>query len=273
MITNHLILLGCFLAHAGMSAAQITFPTSVELDLVFPRDATYSPVALMPIVFAVQNSQAASSLGLTISWQFVKIGAGDPSSTGFWDLTSTNYSSDPYYIYTYTPLLKDAEGDFKLLWYAYSTNCSSSGSMDPSFRSENKYVTFTLQNGTQQPDLVAAISPDTCATMSTQTYDIVGTVPYSDYENPEPGRNSCAVLAEPSPAATPCALSLVSAQASSISAAITATACAGKYPDLTTGCPQPTKTSSANMVLRVESSVAVLGLLGILYAGILGLQL
>ncbi|ROW06502.1 hypothetical protein VMCG_04276 [Cytospora schulzeri] len=268
MITPHPILVAYFLAHAGMLAAQTTYPTTVELDLVFPRDNTYAPGELMPLVFAIQNAQAASALGLTIDWQIGEIGNSDDSFfSGFWDLTSTNYSSDPYYIYTYTPLLNVTEGDYKVLWYVYATNCSNDGSTDPSFWSGNKYVTFTLKNGAQQPDLVAATGPDTCATMSNQTFDVVGTIPYRDNHG-EAGRNSCAVLAEPSPTADPCALALGTAQASSISAGITASACAGSHPDLTTGCPQPSQTSSASLALRMEFGAVVFGLLGLVYASI-----
>ncbi|ROW04030.1 hypothetical protein VSDG_00884 [Cytospora chrysosperma] len=263
-----LTLFAYFLAYAGMSATQTTYPTTVELDLVFPRDNTYAPTELMPLVFAVQNSQAASSLGLTIDWQIGRIGSADNLSfSGFWDLTSTNYSSDPYYIFTYTPLLNETEGDFKMLWYVYAANCSSSGSTDPSFWSGNKYVTFTLQNGAQQPDLVAATGPETCATMPNQTFNVVETLP-QQIDPGESGRNSCAVLAEPSPTANPCAVPLGTAQASSISAGITASACAGSHPDLTTGCPQPSQTSNANLDMPVGFMWAVFGLLGLVHAGV-----
>lgn len=235
------------LAQTGLFAAQTTYPTIVELELVFPREGISAPAELMPLVFAVQNSQAVPSLGLTVGWQIGKIdGSENPLFSGFWGLTSTNYSSDQYYIFTHIQLSNQTKGDFRVPWYVYANNCSSIDSTDPSRAGIN--ATFTLKKRAQQPDLVAATSPETCATMSNQTFDIVGSVPYRNNIG-EGGRNSCTVLAEPSPIASPCALPLDAAQTSIISASITAAACARSNPDLEIGCPQPTQMSSANLAL------------------------
>lgn len=56
--------LALFLASllGAVGAGAITFPATVEVDLVFPRNDTYTPAALIPIVFAIQNAQLAASL-------------------------------------------------------------------------------------------------------------------------------------------------------------------------------------------------------------------
>ena len=39
----------------SVAATELTFPVIAEINLVFPRNDTYAPVDLMPIVFAVQH--------------------------------------------------------------------------------------------------------------------------------------------------------------------------------------------------------------------------
>lgn len=245
---------------AGWSDAQATtYPATVEFDVVFPRNDTYSPVELMPLVFAVQNPRAAgSALSLSIEWTVAKIGSLEgPRDSGLIDLTWANTTtssgdSDPYYAVASTHLLNSTTGAFSLLWTLSAGNCSNGSSSSstaggpPGFASSDNVVGFTLQDGAQQPDLVAAAGSDACATMPNQTFDVSGTLPMGDAAAGGGGRNSCAVLAAaPSPSADPCALGLSSAQAASISATMTASACAGSQPIITDGCPQATGQASA----------------------------
>jgi hypothetical protein len=44
-----------------VQADPTTFPATVEVDLIFPRNDTYAPSALFPIVFAFQNAALAPS--------------------------------------------------------------------------------------------------------------------------------------------------------------------------------------------------------------------
>jgi hypothetical protein len=45
-----------------------TYPAIVEYDVIFPRNDTYAPVAVMPVVFAIQNPQAGVPLQFEINW-------------------------------------------------------------------------------------------------------------------------------------------------------------------------------------------------------------
>lgn len=67
----------CFLAWAALMAGSMAVmgddtgganPGIFEVDLLFPQNETYTPQALMPIVFALQNPLLASPLGSGINW-------------------------------------------------------------------------------------------------------------------------------------------------------------------------------------------------------------
>jgi hypothetical protein len=236
--------------------SKITYPATAEFDVVFPRNETYAPFSIVPIVFAIQNPEAAKDLALNIQWSLGKIGIGALDS-GLIDLTWTNFTSDPYYVVTSTYLTNVTEGAYNLLWELSAGNCSD-GAMEPSYASLNNVVTFTIQDGAQAPDLVAAVGADTCAAMPSRTFNVTGTLPIQADPLSEDGRNTCAVLGQPTPTADPCNLKLDSAEASSISATITASACAGAHPHLATGCPQATKT--ANLAARSELGEARVGI-------------
>ena len=70
-----------FLLLACSSATQ-TYPATVEFDVVFPLNDTYAPVALFPIVFAIQNPQAAVPLLLNIEWYLGRLGSSGGLLTG-----------------------------------------------------------------------------------------------------------------------------------------------------------------------------------------------
>jgi hypothetical protein len=69
---NHLCPLAWAVLMAGlMTAGDATATTTLtpgifEVDLLFPRNETYTPQALMPVVFAMQNPTLASPLGAFI---------------------------------------------------------------------------------------------------------------------------------------------------------------------------------------------------------------
>lgn len=57
------------LANAITTKAATNEPTGlVVVDLVFPRDETYSPTGFLPIVFAFQNPELAPLLGASLDY-------------------------------------------------------------------------------------------------------------------------------------------------------------------------------------------------------------
>jgi hypothetical protein len=263
------------LALAGGSAAQ-TYPTTVEFDLVFPRNDTFAPAELMPLVFAIQNPKAMVAIPIEIQWSIGRVGVGplfgDVFTTPSWASYSTD--PDPYFIYTWFPYLNGTEGEFSLQWLLASGNCST-GSVLGGSQTQN-YVEFTLKNGAQQQSLVTSLN--TCPTQYA-TFNVTETLPVTDPAD-DSLYNTCAVLAPEPPPANPCAAKVNDTIASSISAAITASACTTPvvmtgetgHPVLSSGCPAPTQSSlgvRSNFGGMDLSCLAVGSFLSVLILGLL----
>jgi hypothetical protein len=216
-----------------------TFPATVEVDLIFPRNDTYAPSAMFPIVFAFQNAALAPSLDpgfdLTL-WD--STGNNTLADQPVLNLKATNFSgTDPTYVYTYVTGLNTTNGaasaSHRLTWAFSAGNCSDKGGgLTFGGRFRDEAVVFTIQNGAQKPDLVAGMaSSSSCASTSHFAFNLTGTldVPVpAQYD----GRNTCAVFSDVQPLVdgNPCAVQVSPATASSISAALTATACAAAHP-------------------------------------------
>ncbi|KAL4754066.1 hypothetical protein BDW72DRAFT_158061 [Aspergillus terricola var. indicus] len=52
------------------SVLCLSYPTTIEVDLLFPRNETYNNMTGFPVVFALQNADAAGTFGWDIDWQF-----------------------------------------------------------------------------------------------------------------------------------------------------------------------------------------------------------
>ncbi|KAI1352856.1 hypothetical protein F5Y01DRAFT_278855 [Xylaria sp. FL0043] len=224
----------------SVSAVNDTVP--VEVDAVFPLNNTYAPVDLMPVVFAVQNPSAAWPLPFQVQWslEIFQVDA-PPVSQGYGiiDLLSTNYSdSDPYYVFGYANL-KNTEGVYFMVWAVYADRCQENSS----YADIQQNVTFTVKSGGTEAELQASTRPGTCATIQSTTFGFAYQCPWSGGE------------------ANPCELNLNEGQASSISAEITASACAGDFPVKTAGCPQATKAGSAANPFNARGVVRAGGLI------------
>ena len=54
--------------------AVVQYPATIEFDVVFPRNDTYAPAAVFPIVFALQNSKDAAAFRPLLSWYLGRMG-------------------------------------------------------------------------------------------------------------------------------------------------------------------------------------------------------
>jgi len=102
------------------------YPGTVEFDVVFPRNDTYAPVDLMPIIFAIQNPKAVEPLMPSIQWNIGRVGVSeDWLDTGLVDdLIWANFSTNPYFIVLSTDKLNFKEGYFAFHRTFFSHNCS-----------------------------------------------------------------------------------------------------------------------------------------------------
>jgi hypothetical protein len=99
MLVTCFVNLMLVLALASSALAQ-TYPAIVEYDVIFPRNDTYAPVAVMPVVFAIQNPQAGVPLQFEIGRWIYENGGHEnpllnPLDRKFEDLAWANFSTDP----------------------------------------------------------------------------------------------------------------------------------------------------------------------------------
>jgi hypothetical protein len=238
-------------ALSATAAADVTFPAVVEVDSIFPRNETYAPTAVFPIIFAIQNFAAASSLGpIDITWAIQKFpwDQNDPFG-GMQPLNATN-STNPYYINLWTEKLggADAAGTYFFYWQFNYYECLGDDEdvAGTILGSRSGNFTFTIDPTAQQPNLQLVADSDACPAQNA-TIVITKTWPIKD----QPDRNVCGVVPNGRRGvrvdANPCAAKLDSAAVSSIAAAVTASACAASPPALTSGCQAaPTGTTKDN---------------------------
>lgn len=213
-------------------AVQVPFPATVEVDLIFPRNDTYAPSAMTPIVFAIQNSQLAPPLNLNLQYFIYYLGDSHISngSDGEFDFRYVSFSSNPYFVYHTDSVLNATEGRCKFVWSLFAGNCSGSVEDGATLGDDARGggFLFTTMNGAQQPDLVAATA-DCANNTESLTFGITGTLPFWDTSILHP-QNSCAVISPTPPPANPCGAKVDASAASSISAAITAAECSDIRP-------------------------------------------
>ncbi|KJK66071.1 hypothetical protein P875_00021847 [Aspergillus parasiticus SU-1] len=182
------------------SWASIT-PGVAEVDLIFPRNESFPPSSLTPIIFAIQNPSLLSSVYPRIRYYIEELGA----------------------------------------------------------RGRRSF--FSTKNGTSQPDFAAATEDGTCEESLAQAIHVQDflSVPSGQvwgsatrtqnwYAPKQPiwRGSSCAVTADWVPTPSPCNVKIDPSAATSISAALTSTACANP---LRTGliCPTPSSENAASV--------------------------
>ncbi|KAK1773291.1 hypothetical protein QBC45DRAFT_97506 [Copromyces sp. CBS 386.78] len=245
--------------------AVAQYPTTIEFDVVFPRNDTYAPAAVFPIIFALQNPKDATAFRPLLSWYLGKMGlrdydgwleedhtdvtrprgASEPAgSLGWhglaykWHAAMTNITGDPYYLIYWTDKLNGAkaEGQYSLYWVFDTLNCTSP--RDWSSRNITRTNTlFTIKEGAKAPDLVA--EPGVCPTLS------VALCAPEELQMEHPSTfgtgdlSRCVRLTDEQPPSNPCRANMNDATASNISAILAADAfaVACRQGTNTTVCP------------------------------------
>ncbi|KAK6356032.1 hypothetical protein TWF718_000406 [Orbilia javanica] len=275
-------------SHALWSfASSLTFLGAVvnaaagvlEVGIVFPRvNGTYAPTDKFPIVFALQNAEAAKHLSIDL-YSFVRKGPQLRSTFGdaVHDLSSVNFTSEPYFVYHFLNI--ETEGAYEL----FSTTTWASCGERPGDRydeltdkrinevaylanSTNMAVPFTIKKDGQNVDLVAAtadedktcFAPGFAINVTDQTREV----------NNIFGRwiGTCAVVgsASPTPTANACKVRIDSAAAASMSAVVHAAWCRGFNPPA--DCPKESTAAQQLAVAGITSFAAVFGAVAFLLA-------
>ena len=251
------------------SSAQ-TFPSIAEVDLLFPRNDTYAPTALMPTVFAIQNPAVSVPLDLALEWHLYQLTDGNVTAVGTGFITKSYLTaSTPGAYYEYSSLynLTTMEGTWSLFWTISSVNCTQFPTSDTSIPgyTQGKAVYFTTKNGSQATDLVAATASDVCASAESFSFNVTGEETVSAGSGNSV--TTCAVVAPMAPTYTPnpCAAQLNATDASSISAALTGSACS--LPSPLVSCP--TK-SAGSVEAQLRGPIWVVAIFGWLIYAIMG---
>ncbi|GFP58989.1 hypothetical protein TASIC1_0011035600 [Trichoderma asperellum] len=248
-------LMAGLVAAMGDKSASHTVPAPFEVDLLFPRNETYAPSWLMPIVFAVQNPPlTVPPLSASIEWAVWEGNdTGSPGSAraGFGDVAATNPApSNPNLLSVAVNTISYPEGVWTLAWYVQYDTCGGPR------RGENFTTVFTVSKSGKAIDIEAATSSDTCGTAEAQAFNVTSPV-------------QCGTL-DPSPTTNPCAVTINSAAVSSISALAKATGavCTSYSTNLTCQDPRPPpgQPSAANPRVAASSTLHVLTLLAALVA-------
>ncbi|KAI0868462.1 hypothetical protein GGS24DRAFT_482284 [Hypoxylon argillaceum] len=247
------------------------YPTTLEVDVVFPRNDTYAPVDAFPLVVAIQNNFLSQYLEFDMAVLWAIFPADNQSlsiDSGSFSTSPPTYD-DQRYLVSATTKLNSTEGRFALYWVVGLNNCSIANNntvIENHFTGYANETYFTLQSAAQPPDLVAATSPDTCASMAALVLDITGTTPVPGV-SPIPGllpngQRQCPIVRNATVSPAPCSVRLNQTQAASLSASATVTAC-DKWPtdspDYKAACEssQPKSEASLLNTATVQASVWV----------------
>ena len=211
------------IAQAALSAAQakvpaVSYPFTIEIDLLFPRNETYTTTGSIPVLFAIQNTIPAWAIGFDLSWNMSSpsnnIGALDGpvgSAHVSWAPPPTGGGavppSDPFFVVNST---KPAQGSFlKDVTPGTWTLGWSFGS--PEALPESCFPGAILAQGTV--DFTIAQSGGLSVDYAGNCPETVGIVTVESYEK------TCGVkLASPKGPGSPCSASLSPTQASSVAA-------------------------------------------------------
>jgi hypothetical protein len=219
-------------------AAGVVYPGIFEVDALFPRNETYTPQTLMPIVFAVQNPSLAAPLEASITWDLWEgNNYSSPGSVagGALDIYLGDYPSNETSLeYRIINTISYPEGFWTLYWNLQINNCSEFVNTTAQYTNVNGTTVFTVSKSGQTPDLVAATSPDMCVTADSYAFNV------------DPLGEDCAVFGSTT-TANPCSATINPSAASSIYASATAAACEPGRQNPNVTCPTfPSKSSASS---------------------------
>lgn len=152
------------LLFTSSQAQTVTLPSNVAVDLVFPRNDTYNPADMFPVVFALQGASAAWTFGFFLEWR-IRRAQGCEGECGIVDtgrlsvdqgeFGSVSFGSEDYYLYVDDSTTLSGnwglgvaaggfEGAYNLEWdFGFLRNCSDEGG---SIQSEGGLTDFSGSN-------------------------------------------------------------------------------------------------------------------------------
>lgn len=222
---------------ATLAAAK---PGVIEIDLVFPRNETYKPTPVMPIVFKFSdpNNAAQDAGGIKIGWTLLPY-----DGTYDFDAEGGVQAENPPFGYITPNATGDAEATFVwdaminattrattwyLNWAPVGDNCTGSGNSS-SIYDQNTVLHFTTADNAPETDLV----PKDCKDLMPFTLNV--TAEAGTEANSGSSAPYCGFADGDPPAADTCDVKLSKDEAKKIAASATSKACSAATPIIT--CP------------------------------------
>ncbi|UNI17015.1 hypothetical protein JDV02_003395 [Purpureocillium takamizusanense] len=220
-----------------------------EVDVIFPRNDTFEPMPLMPVVFAVQNPGAIGQLYPTLQYWLAPLDS--PKEGGYQDLRIRDLPPNETTAFLYRGIANtvNTERMWEFSWHLRWTNCSTSDN-GTAFDDEHtlndlngfhrrtynplQSIIFTTRKGGLQPNLTALSTGEDCGKTQALGFDVKQYLSVPARLSGD-GVTSCALLASPAPTPSPCKASVESEAASSISSSLTSTECRSTNPAVS--CP------------------------------------
>lgn len=130
------VLTSVWAALAALATADISYPATIEIDILFPRNETYnSNFTGMPVVFAVQNVEAAYAYEWSIRWGIYSTrSSSNTPATG--RITRSQFEDNEFQYYfnnvAVVPVMNKyavsfRKGNFRLEWDYATTPCIPEG--------------------------------------------------------------------------------------------------------------------------------------------------
>ncbi|KAI9368305.1 hypothetical protein BJX61DRAFT_230044 [Aspergillus egyptiacus] len=166
----HLATLGAVVASAFATTTTTTGNTTLEVDLVFPQNKTYTPTEWFPVIFALQNSSLAQYLDMEITYNLRSIDDEYPTRTSTHRFRHENLSSTKtHFAYSYFDMFRSS-GSWQVAWSISWRSCNKEGfesgnSISQMLSNTTSFsVSFAVQNiaDSVAVDLVSATSEDSC---------------------------------------------------------------------------------------------------------------
>ncbi|CAG8207105.1 unnamed protein product [Penicillium salamii] len=231
-----------------------------EIDLVFPRNDTFAPMTITPIVFGIQNPAVIDGLYPTLIYGLWSADTPPNNQTHMTYLAEEhlpNKTGPVSFIIDSIANTLNTENEWRFVWKLRWTNCSTPsngttsengrGLVDTDDFSWRPYdvshsVLFTTKKGADQLNLTT-LSTDKCDDTQAVAFHTTKTLkaPPSNLWG-----EKCAVLKSPSPTPAPCKASIAPTAASSISSSLTAKYCMDPTPVIS--CPAKKGGASINGV-------------------------
>ncbi|EJP62056.1 uncharacterized protein BBA_08980 [Beauveria bassiana ARSEF 2860] len=242
------------------TSANVSLPAVVEFDLLFPRNETYALGSTFPFIFAMQNAELVSYMGSSGPLVLVRVSREDDYSATLAtfrphlnysrsnDNTKSGNENGVYFVYEDMRSAILSNGTWVIGWDVTMPNCSRDSKDSSAINggvtgtTQPRYTMFTISADGKQPDFETPKdqggdcfhSQDEGRTSAgfniTDILSLDGQ--YGKARNFLKGMESCLVTANSTslPKTNPCAAKVDSDSASSMSAALLATACSKPTP-------------------------------------------